>query len=335
MQHAYGGPESKQGSQAWAARQTGENRTRDNKDYIQFHYDVSNEFYQLFLDPEMQYSCGYFQSWTDTLEQAQLNKLDMICRKLRLRKDDRFLDIGCGWGGLICHAATHYGVRAHGITLSRKQHDFAKQKIDDLGLEDRVTVEIRDYRTLAGSYDKVASIGMFEHIGVENFPAYFRKVQSLMRDRGLFLNHGIARRSRSKRRKAGHITTEKRILHKYIFPGTELAPVGFTLNSLEERGFEIHDVEAWREHYALTCRNWCLRLSGNREQAISLVGTERYNLWVAYLASVSFGFAAGNMLIFQVLASKRGREKGLSGMPPTRKDLYTESRTGTAPVAMD
>lgn len=295
---------------------------RESTDYIQFHYDVSNEFYQLFLDPEMQYSCGYFENWSDTLEQAQLNKLDMICRKLRLQAGDRFLDIGCGWGGLICHAAQNFGARAHGITLSQKQYDFALEKIGRLGLQDRVTVEIRDYQSIEGRYDKVASIGMFEHIGVENFPIYFRKVQSLMRDHGIFLNHGIARRSRSKRRKPGHITAEKRILQKYIFPGTELVPVGDTINTMEERGFEVHDVEAWREHYALTCRNWCLRLSDNRERAIERVGFERYNLWVAYLAGVAFGFAAGNMLIFQVVASKRGKEKGPSGMPPTRADLY-------------
>jgi cyclopropane-fatty-acyl-phospholipid synthase len=297
---------------------------KNNKAYIQFHYDVSNEFYQLFLDPQMQYSCAYFTDWSNSLEQAQHDKMDMTCRKLRLKEGERFLDIGCGWGGLICHAAQHYGVKAHGITLSERQYGFANEKIRALGLEGRVSVEIRDYLTLDGEYDKIASIGMFEHIGLANFPAYFHKIHSLLTPRGMLLNHGIARRAKAGGKKAlSRITPEKRMILKYIFPGGELAPIGDTLNAMEACGFEVHDVEAWREHYALTSQHWYRRLSASSERAIALVGPERYRLWAAYLAGVSFGFRSGSMLVFQALATKRSKEKRDSGLPPTRADLYS------------
>ena len=205
--------------------------------------------------------------------------MEMICRKLRLEPGESMLDIGCGWGGLICYAASHYGVKAHGVTLSQQQHDFAQAKIRRLGLEKRVTVELRDYRDLDGSYDKIASIGMFEHIGVANYPNYFSKVRSMLRDRGILLNHALARSSKKTKRKARKIRPERKLLLKYIFPGSELTSVGFTQDSMEHHGFEVHDVEALREHYALTCRAWCKRLSANQEKAIKLVGYERYRMW--------------------------------------------------------
>ena len=296
---------------------------RNNRDYIQFHYDVGNDFYALFLDPEMQYSCGYFKHWENTLEQAQIDKLEMICRKLRLQQGEKLLDIGCGWGGLICYAAKQYGVKAHGITLSQQQYDYTREKIRRLGLSDRVSVQICDYKTHQGCYDKIASIGMFEHIGLANFTCYFKKIRSLLRDRGIILNHGIARRAKSTRRKARKIRPERRLILKYIFPGTELAPIGHTLECMELCGFEVHDVEAWREHYALTCKLWCKRLSAQKKKAIDLVGFERYRLWIAYLAGVSFGFTSGSIRIYQVVATKHAA-KGPSGMPSTRSDLYSD-----------
>lgn len=294
---------------------------RDNKDFVQFHYDVSNEFYALWLDPEMQYSCAYFTNWDNTLEQAQHDKIDMICRKLRLQEGETFLDIGCGWGGLICHAAQHYGVVAHGVTLSQRQYDFAKEKIERLGLQDRVTVELKDYAELSGTYDKIASVGMFEHIGIANFPTYFNKVYSLLRDRGIFLNHGITRRAKADKKNFNKITPEKRLILKYIFPGSELSHIGHVQEAMEAANFEVHDVEGWREHYALTTKMWCQRLSTRKEEAIKLVGNERYRLWVAYLAAVSFNFEDGPLRIYQVVATKHG-SKGPSGMPPTREHLY-------------
>ncbi len=299
---------------------------RNNQDFVQFHYDLGNDFYQLFLDPEMQYSCGYFKEWDNSLEQAQTDKLDMICRKLRLKPGESLLDIGCGWGGLVCHAAQYYGVKAHGITLSQAQYDFALAKVKRLGLEDKITLEIRDYITLEGTYDKISSIGMFEHIGLDNFANYFKKVHSLLRDNGVFLNHAIARRAKADKKKARSITPEKRLILKYIFPGSELAPIGYSIESMEAYGFEIHDVEGWREHYAMTCKHWCHRLMSNADAAIKIVGEERYRMWIAYLAGVSLGFSSGTILIYQTVGTKRSKAKGSSGMPPTRADLYSAPR---------
>ena len=294
---------------------------RKNSDYIQFHYDVGNEFYKLFLGSEMMYTCAYFRDWSNSLDQAQHDKLEMICRKLRLEPGDRMLDIGCGWGGLICYAAQHFGVKAHGITLSQQQYEYTKEKIDQLGLTGQVTVEICDYADHQGSYDKISSIGMSEHIGVANYPRYFGKINSMLRDRGVMLNHAIARSAKTSKRFSARIRPERKFLLKYIFPGSELIPVGMTTDFMEQNGFEVHDVESWREHYALTTRFWCKNLSANRERAIELVGPERYRLWVAYLAGASGGFTAGSIKIYQVVASKKGA-KGVSGMPPTRAHLY-------------
>lgn len=296
-------------------------KDRNNTDYIQFHYDVGNDFYKLFLDEEMQYTCGYFTDWNNSLAQAQQDKLDMICRKLRLEPGEKMLDIGCGWGGLICHAAKHYGVQAHGITLSQEQHDFAKAKIQRLGLSDQVSVAICDYADHEGTYDKISSIGMSEHIGIANYPRYFDKINSLLRDRGIMLNHAIARRAKKSKKAAAKIRPERKFILKYIFPGSELTPVGMTTDFMENSGFEVHDVESWREHYAHTTRFWCQNLHANKEKAIELVGPERYNLWAAYLAGASGGFTAGSIKLYQVVATKRAG-KGLSGMPPTREHLY-------------
>ncbi len=294
---------------------------RDNKEFIQFHYDISNDFYALFLGSEMQYSCGYFTHQDNSLDQAQHDKLDMICRKLRLKPDEKLLDIGCGWGGLICHAAQNYGVRAHGVTLSQKQVDYAMEKIKRLGLEDRVTVELRDYSTIEDTYDKIASVGMFEHIGIANISRYFQKINALLRDRGILLNHGLSRHAKLTRRAARRIRPERRLILKYIFPGSELDNVGHTIDLLEICGFEVHDVEAWREHYALTTRHWYRRLMARKEKATDFVGMEKFRLWALYLAGVSTGLADGSIHICQIVATKHSA-KGASGLPLTRTDLY-------------
>jgi cyclopropane-fatty-acyl-phospholipid synthase len=293
---------------------------RDDKAFVQFHYDLSNAFYALFLDPEMQYSCAYFTDWGNTLEQAQHDKLEMICRKLRMKPGDRFLDIGCGWGGLLCHAARHFQVQGHGVTLSQKQFDFATAKVKRLGLEDRIKIELRDYSELKGEYDKISSIGMYEHVGISNYPKYFRKIRSLLRDRGIFLNHGITRRAKTDGRRMDQ-SASRRLVLKYIFPGSELDNIGNTVETMEACGFEVHDVEGWREHYALTAKYWCRGLEANKAAAIEEVGEQRFRMWLAYLAGVSFGFTDGSLRLFQAVATKH-RAKGPSGMPPTRADLY-------------
>ena len=191
---------------------------RDEKSYIQFHYDVGNAFYQLFLDERMIYTCAYFTDRSNSLDQAQRDKLEMICRKLRLQPGERFLDIGCGWGGLVCYAAEYFGVEAHGVTLSQEQFDYAQAEIERRGLTDRVRVDLRDYRDLTGQFDKISSIGMYEAIGVAAIPEYLHKIRSLLSPAGLFLNHGITRRSKKKKQRfAGR--PEQRALLRYIFPG--------------------------------------------------------------------------------------------------------------------
>ena len=210
---------------------------RDDKALVQFHYDLSNDFYALFLDPLMVYSCAYFPSWDASLEEAQLAKLDIVCRKLQLKPGERFLDIGCGWGGLVIHAAQNYGVQAHGVTLSQAQFDFATARIKELGLSDRIFIELKDYRELTGEYDKIASVGMFEHVGLDNHDAYFAKMSSLLRVRGMLLNHAITRRAR--RKDFRHKPLVYEAMTRYIFPGGELDHIGMSLDNLEIHEFDV------------------------------------------------------------------------------------------------
>lgn len=306
----------------YAGDETGLKREQqENKDFIQFHYDVSNEFYKLFLDERMVYSCGYFHDWNESLDQAQFNKLDMICRKLQLQPGERMLDIGCGWGALICHAAKYYGVKAHGITLSERQLAKTHERIRELGLEDQVTAELKDYAYVEGEYDKISSIGMVEHVGIDNMAGYMRKVNSLLPDRGMFLNHGITRPAKMTDKAFRKMSPERRLLAKYIFPGGELDHLGHMTQCLEATGFDVHDVEGWRDHYSLTCRHWAQRLEQNREEAIRQVGEEKYRMWTLYLTGCVFALGDGGARIYQTVATKH-RTKGLSGMPPTREHLY-------------
>ena len=309
----------------WPLEAIGQDRPSDgseaeNKDNIQYHYDVSNAFYRLFLDPELVYSCAYFKDWSNDIAQAQHDKLDMICRKLRLKSGERFLDIGCGWGALVCHAAANYGVSAHGVTLSQQQFDLARDKVAKLGLQDRVTLELRDYRSLDGTFDKIASIGMFEHVGIDNHPAYFRTIRRLLKPGGLYLHHAITRRAKGRERDFRRKNPGYSAITRYIFPGAELDYIGMTTGNLERFGFEVHDVEAWREHYARTTRLWHDRLLANFDAAKREVGEHKARLWLAYLAGVSTGFERNTLCIFQTLASYR--QRGPSGLPPTRADLY-------------
>ncbi|MES2237781.1 MAG: cyclopropane-fatty-acyl-phospholipid synthase family protein [Pseudomonadota bacterium] len=285
---------------------------------ISFHYDVSNQFYKLWLDEQIVYSCAYFETPDDTLEQAQRNKLDHICRKLRLKSGEHFLDIGCGWGALVCWAARHYGVRAHGITLSQQQHDYAQQRIVAEGLGDLVTVELRDYRDLQGEavYDKVASVGMFEHVGLANLPAYTATVHRVLRPGGLFLNHGITHDEEGWEQ---NVNTE--FINRYVFPDGELDTVSNIQRGMEHAGFEIHDVEGLRSHYALTLRHWVQRLEAAHDEALQHVSETAYRVWRLYMAACALEFEAGGTGIYQILASRRGAMA--LAVPLTRRDLYT------------
>ena len=286
---------------------------------ISFHYDVSNTFYGLWLDAERVYSCAYFETPDDSLEQAQRNKLEHICRKLRLQAGDRLLDIGCGWGALVCWAARHHGVRAHGITLSQRQLEYARERIRNEGLQNLVTVELRDYRDLDGAavYDKVSSVGMFEHVGLANLPAYYAAVQRALRPGGLFLNHGITHDEEGWNR-----TVATEFINRYVFPDGELDCVSNIQLGMERAGFEIHDVEGLRPHYALTLRHWVERLEARREEALEEVGEVTYRIWRLYMAACALEFEAGGTGIYQIVASKRDR--GTWPVPLTRRDLYRE-----------
>jgi cyclopropane-fatty-acyl-phospholipid synthase len=290
----------------------------ENRDAIHFHYDVSNEFYALWLDRAMVYSCAYFETPDVDLDAAQEAKLDHICRKLSLQPGETFLDVGCGWGALVIHAAQRYGVRAHGVTLSPQQLKAARERIVQAGLEDRVSVELQDYRDLSGEsvYDKVASVGMFEHVGLKNLPVYFSTIHRLLKPHGLFLNHGITHDSEGWQKS---MYTE--FINRYVFPDGQLDNISNIQHVMERAGFEIADVEALRPHYALTLRHWVARLERNHARALQYVNEATYRVWRLYMAACSLNFEAGDIGIYQVLASKRAA--GNLPLPLTRRHLYT------------
>jgi cyclopropane-fatty-acyl-phospholipid synthase len=294
----------------------------ENRDAIEFHYDVSNEFYKLWLDRAMVYSCGYFERAGNSLDEAQQAKLEHICRKLVLRPGERFLDIGCGWGALLIHAAQRYGVYAHGVTLSEKQLTVARRRIAEAGLEERATVELKDYRDMQdeSTYDKVASIGMFEHVGLKNLPLYFSTVQRLLKPGGLFLNHGITHERAGWQK---NVWTE--FINRYVFPDGELDNISNIQSAMELAKFEIADVEGLRPHYALTLRQWVDRLERRHGRALEYVSEATYRVWRLYMAACALEFESGNLGIYQVLAIKRGL--GTAALPLTRRHLYGESGT--------
>ncbi len=291
-----------------------------NKEAITHHYDISNAFYRLFLDERMVYSCGYFKDFENGIDQAQFDKLDHICRKLRLKPGETLLDIGCGWGAMLIHAAKHYGVVGHGVSLSEAQTALARERIRAEGLEDRITIEVKPYSELTGKFDKISSIGMFEHLGLDNHEAYFLAVGKLLKPGGIYLHHAITRRMKRDRRAWRRKAPAYKALIKYIFPGGEVDHIGMTLENLEAYGFEVHDVEDLREHYARTCRLWAERLHARFDEAIAEVGEAKARLWLLYLTGCSLGFDGGSVLIYQTVATRRAR--GRSGLPPTRADLY-------------
>lgn len=296
---------------------------------IRSHYDVGNAFYALWLDPAMVYSCAYFPSGQESLAEAQRAKLDHICRKLRLRAGERLLDIGCGWGGLILHAAREYGARALGITLSPAQAEWARDKIAAGGLAVRCAVEVRDYRALGGlgPFDKIVSVGMCEHVGHARLPGYFTAAWDALRPGGLFLNHCIVSgqdpaggRKRSMRK---WIWREGRFTDRHVFPDGQLPILGPLLEIAEQQGFETRDVESLREHYALTLRHWVARLEAAREEATALTSAETFRTWRIYLANSARQFVAGRMGLVQALLA-RPDEHGTVSVPRTRADLYRE-----------
>jgi len=290
---------------------------RRDQDFIQFHYDVGNAFYRLFLDPEMVYSSAYFADHDATLEAAQEEKLDRICRKLRLQPGQKLLDVGCGWAGLSCWAAKHYGVTVHGVTLSQAQLDFGRAKVKAMGLEDRIRLELKDYRNVEGQYDAISQVEMFEHVGFANHERHFLEMKRLLKPGGLYFHQASVRRGG---RDPIRPTPTTRVITRFIFPGGELDTIGMTVTNLGRFGFETLDVEDMREHFELTLMHWTQRLYARREEAYALAGEARTRLWLIYFALFKKGFERGSVQVYQTVARKR--RPGPSGLPLDRKSMY-------------
>ncbi|MGD2075295.1 MAG: cyclopropane-fatty-acyl-phospholipid synthase family protein [Gammaproteobacteria bacterium] len=298
------------------AARAGKTMQHNERRTIGHHYDVSNDFYRLWLDPEMVYSCAYFSDPTQSLEAAQRDKLDYLCRKLRLQPGQTLLDVGCGWGALPSWAARNYGVRAHGITLSEQQYHYARERVAREGLQDRVKVELRDYRQLSETpgYDRIVSVGMFEHVGIANFPRYFGTVRRLLKAGGLFLNHGIAQESR------WQATPITRFVNRYVFPDGELTRISDATAAMEDAGLEVLDVENLRPHYALTLRHWVSRLEKAAAQARALTSETTYRVWRLYMAGSAYYFSLGSLRVYQVLTGLANASP--PAVPLRRGDLY-------------
>ncbi|MFF7950821.1 class I SAM-dependent methyltransferase [Streptomyces griseorubiginosus] len=284
---------------------------RSDKRAISHHYDVGNGFYELVLGPSMVYSCAYWPDPDATLEQAQHDKLDLVCRKLALRPGQRLLDVGCGWGSMAIHAAREYGVSVVGITLSHEQAAYARKRVADAGLTDRIEIRVQDYRDVAdGPFDAISSIGMAEHVGSEKYLEYAQDLYRLLVPGGRLLNHQIARRPMSD--ESAYDLDE--FIDAYVFPDGELAPLGTTVTQLERAGFEVRDVESIREHYAHTLRRWVTNLESGWQRAVRLTGPGRARVWRLYMAACALGFERNHLGVNQVLAV-RTPESGVSGLP--------------------
>jgi cyclopropane-fatty-acyl-phospholipid synthase len=290
-----------------------------DKQAVQYHYDVSNDFYKLFLDKNMVYSCGYFKTPEDSLDRAQEQKLDYICKKLRLKPGEKFLDIGCGWGSLIIHASKNYGVKSVGITLSKNQYEFVREGIKREGLEEKCKVLLADYREISdwNYYDKIASIGMFEHVGEKRALTYFKQAYKLLKYGGVFLNHAIS----SNYHEYGKPPSQ--FIRKYVFPDGELLPIYLTVEKAEEAGFEVRDVESLREHYTLTLMHWVKNLEENYRKVVEVAGETKYRVWRLYMASSAYQFLTNRIGLYQTLLVKT-HPNGESEFPLTREYMYRE-----------
>jgi cyclopropane-fatty-acyl-phospholipid synthase len=301
-----------------AAKLTGRARSRDrDRQAIAYHYDLSNEFFALWLDSRMVYSCAYFKTPDDDIETAEEQKLDHICKKLRLKPGDRLLDAGCGWGGLAQFAAERYGARVYGATLSRQQQEWAEAFARRTGVSDRCRVEYKDFRDIdePEGFDKIVAVGMMEHIGAVQVPLYFRQMFRLLKPGGVFLNHHITRS------KIRPVPVWRDFVRRYVFPDGELEPITDVLVEAEKAGFELRDVECLRDHYALTCRQWVKRLEAVHDEAVKYTDEVCYRVMRIYLVGATFGFEMGGYGLYQSLLGKP--DDGRSGLPLTRNDWYS------------
>ena len=289
---------------------------------IAHHYDVSNDFYRIVLGPSMTYSCAVWSSPDDTLEAAQAAKYELISQKLALKPGMRLLDVGCGWGSMVMHAAQHHGVRAVGVTVSRRQAELAAKRAVEAGLSDQVEIRLQDYRDVTdGPFDAISSIGMFEHVGLSKLELYFDRLMELLVPEGRLLNHAISRPAAPRGRTPSRFKKHS-FIDRYVFPDGELHEVGSVVSAMQRRGFEARHLESLREHYALTLRAWVRNLEAEWDRAVSIAGAGRARVWRLYMAACAITFEEGSNQIHQVLAVKPNG--GVSGMP--LRPTFSETR---------
>ena len=290
---------------------------KEDKESIQYHYDVSNEFYQLWLDKRMVYSCGYFERGDETLDDAQRKKIDHILSKIRLQQGQTLLDIGCGWGALVIRAAQKFQARCVGITLSEKQYDLACQRVKEAGLSDLVEIRLQDYRDVIGTFDRITSVGMFEHVGLDNLEGYFSKIHALLGDDGVAMNHGITSTDPNNGDSPGGGGT---FIDQYVFPAGELPHISLALRAMQAGGLEALDVENLRRHYVKTLDEWTRRFEAETELIRQMVGETKYRIWRVYLAGCAQAFAQDNVSIFQIVCQKS--QQPANTIPWSRHHMY-------------
>jgi len=290
---------------------------KQDREAIKYHYDVSNDFYRLWLDENMVYSCGYFEDGTETLEEAQVKKIDHILRKIQLKPGQRLLDIGCGWGALAIRAARNWGARCVGVTLSEKQYEFARERVKREGLEELVEIRLQDYRDVQGTFERITSVGMFEHVGLANLPEYFSKISSLLSQGGWAMNHGI---TSTDAESAPTPMGGSEFIDKYVFPHGELPHISLVLKTMQACGLETFDVENLRRHYARTLDLWTQRYEAQANTLRQIVDEKTYRIWRIYLAGCSHAFHVDNVAIFQVICQKAEQES--STLPWSRHYIY-------------
>ncbi len=291
---------------------------RDQK-AIEYHYDVSNEFYQLWLDKNMVYSCAYFENGDEDLETAQNKKIDHILKKINLQPGNTLLDIGCGWGALVIRAAQKYGAKCVGVTLSKNQEMLARQRVLEAGLSDKIEIRLQDYRKVEGSFDRITSVGMFEHVGLDNLKGYFSHMRSLLADEGIALNHGITSTD------SGDGETpygNGEFINQYVFPQGELPHISTVLKTMQEGGLESVDIENLRRHYARTCSLWAENFEANADQIKELAGEKKFRIWRVYLAGCAYAFRKDWISLYQVVCVKSG--KNPADIPWSRNYIYNE-----------
>lgn len=289
----------------------------DDAEAISYHYDVSNDFYQLWLDQKMVYSCAYFENGDESLDAAQIKKIDHILTKLQLKPGHTLLDIGCGWGALVLRAATRFGATCVGVTLSKNQYAYATEKVARAGLADRIEIRLQDYRDIDGTFDRITSVGMFEHVGLHNLEMYFKKISTLLADDGMAMNHGITSSDPNSGETAFGAGA---FIEKYVFPHGQVPHISLVVLSMQEGGLEVLDIENLRRHYAKTCGLWVERFEKAAPEIERSAGHRRFRIWRVYLAGCAYAFEHDSISLYQVLCTKSGRDA--ASLPWSRRYMY-------------